>query len=408
MKKKQILFIEFYSSVMIYKLADQFRKNGYETVLIRIIAQNQVDRSFFDEPFDKVINFNIEHFKGSFFKILLMQRNRIKSVFSALIECLKLKPYVVIGKAMPNLPIALFRIFFRKYPFIYFPYDIRSQGDIEILKKNTSFLELKAERFLFENSDGIIHKGSPDELNPEYVNDRVLGPNIKLPKFKLSFPPYCSMDFIVPINNKKLSKKDKELHFVYVGGIPRLDKEYYIEYFKSFEKLVDNKYHVHFYFCNDTGDEDNQEIINSILKVVYNSYDHPNKKYFHVHPTFNPKDLIKEISKYDYGISQYNTNIFQGIELNFFTANKISTYLEAGIPMVYNKEYVYVDKILKEYGLEIAWPKNMDILKKTFDKLDYKKIQKNIEKARMDFLNELHFSELLGFVEDVTSQKRYR
>ena len=63
---------------------------------------------------------------------------------------------------------------------------------------------------MFENSDGIIHKGSPDELNPEYVNDRVLGPNIKLPKFKLSFPPYCSMDFIVPINNKKLSKKDKE------------------------------------------------------------------------------------------------------------------------------------------------------------------------------------------------------
>ena len=44
--KKQIVFIESYSTVMTYKIAKLFKKNGYETVLIRLLEQKLSDDKF--------------------------------------------------------------------------------------------------------------------------------------------------------------------------------------------------------------------------------------------------------------------------------------------------------------------------------------------------------------------------
>ena len=94
---------------------------------------------------------------------------------------------------------------------IYFPYDIRANeyATKEIAKKVRGIpnFEIKAERFCFENADGIMHKGAPNEL--KYLNGRMLGDNLKICPLDISFLPYCSKEFIIPINKNKLSKKDK-------------------------------------------------------------------------------------------------------------------------------------------------------------------------------------------------------
>lgn len=408
MEKKQIVFIEFYSSVMIYKIAKLLKEKGYETVLIRLLQQNSFDRDFYDLAFDKVINFEIKHFKleKNLLQILFRQVKQLKSLFFAFKSVKKLKPYVVFGRSLPNLPIAIFRIIFIKYPFIYFPYDIRSQLDSEFYREKIDRLELKSERFLFEKSNGIMHKGAPEELNPENINGRLLGNNINISGLQLVFHPYCSREFIIPLNKNKLSKKNGEMHFVYVGGVSKLKEEFYEEVLNAFEKIPENKIHLHFYFCYDTAKELDIKKWKKFIEDFMKKCKHPNKKYFHFHLPHNPFDIIKEISKYDFGIGFYDFYTKNGIEPNFSIGNKTSTYLEAGIPFIYPKDYLFLDKLMKKFGSGVSWPNEMNDLKRKFKKFDYKKFEKNILNAREDFLMEKHYKELEDFIEKVVSNRK--
>ncbi len=409
-EKKQIVFIEFYSLPMIYKTAKLFRKKGYETVLIRILEQNSNDKDFYDKAYDKVIDFKIKHIRDkNIFKIINCQRDRIKSIITSLFLSYNLKPYVVIGRGTPDIPIAFFRILFRNYPFIYFPYDIRNQGDIEFEKKKDYWLEIKAERFLFENSDGILHKGAPEELNLKYMNGRILGNNIKLSRLQLAFHPYCSKEFIIPLNKDKLSKKDNEIHIVSVGGISKQKKEFYEFIFNSYRKIPENKIHIHFYFCYDVNKEFNYKEWELSVKDFMKDSNVLARKYFHIHPPLNPKKVSLEISKYDFGAAgDYNIYKENGIEPLFSIGNKMSSYFEAGIPFIFGKNYKFMKRLAQKYDIAIYWPKSFKNFRKYLKSLDYKKLEKNIVKAREDFSMEKHFPKLMKFVEEVVSSRGSR
>jgi len=220
--KKEVVFIEGYQTVMLYKIAKELRKNNYKTILIRILEPDELGEGIYKQGYDEIIDLNLSYYKvtkENFSKIILSMFRKSGSLFKSLFKIIKLKPYIVIGRAPLSTPIAIFRILFRKTPFVYFPYDIRSQAlatQEEARKRHLPLFEIKADRFCFENSDGILHKGAPEEL--DYINGRMLGDNIKLPKHTLAFHPYCSDEFIMPLNKNKLSKKDKEIHLVCIGS----------------------------------------------------------------------------------------------------------------------------------------------------------------------------------------------
>ncbi len=410
--KKQVVFIEGYDTPMLFKIAKEFRKRNYETILIRILKQDISQKKFFNEAYDKVIDLNLIYFnidKKNIPKILLSFFLNLRNLLYSFIKILKLKPYIVIGRAPLSLPIAFFRIIFRKYPFIYFPYDIRTQAmkSFEEARKHLPLLEIKADRYCFEHSDGILHKGAPEEL--EYLNGRMLGDNIKLPEHTLSFQPYCSDEFIIPLNKNKLSKKDSETHLVYVGGILKPNKEYYFQQLNDYKELLNQKIHVHFYYCPELSEKRDLEK----EKNIKESFREENKtfpgiNYFHIHESFNPKEIVKEISKYDFGTTPYHTEKIienHDMALKFLTGNKISTYFEAGIPFFYIKEHLFLNKLLKKYNLNLNWPDDMDNFKKSIKKLNYKKLEENILKARRDFNIQKNFPRLEKFVEKITEKK---
>ena len=406
---KQIVFIVSYSAVMLYKMSKIFRKKGYETVLIRMFKPISSDMEFYKDGYDKIIDFNILYFKPSLKNFFLTLSLLIKNLFSflfALSQTLRLKPYVILGRANPNIMTAFFRIIFLKTPFIYFPYDIHAHwaSNYEEAKiRGISFFEIKAERFCFEHSEGVMHKGAPEELN--YINGRILGDNIKLPKFIINFYPYCAEEFIVPINKNKLSKKDKEIHLVFVASAGKQSKENYVYRLKECKYFLEQKIHIHLYLSSNTVCDEEYE-----KKLFFEEYkNYPNIKYFHIESSLDPKSLNKEISKYDFGISPHFAKFYKfDLDRRFFMGNKVATYLEAGISFFYRKDNLFVDRLMKKYKLNLNYPKSMKKFKETIKKLNYTEIEKNIIKARQDYLMEKHFPRLEEFIKKVVGKKTKR
>jgi hypothetical protein len=407
MKKKQIIFLESYATVMFYKIAKEFKKKGYETILIRILKPDLSEKLFYNNAYNKVIDINLKFVSLNLRNIPPSLLKNTKNSLIALKKILALKPYVIFGRSNPNFPIAFFRGLFRKKPFIYFPYDIRVHwvDTLERAKKerNLSWIEMKSERFNFEHSDGILHKGAPNEL--EHLNGRYLGNNIKLPKDTLYFHPYCSNEFITPINKNKLSKKDKEIHVVCLASGGKRTKELYEEYFNVAKPLLKQNIHFHAYISK------NIFLKTDEIEVFKNEYkDYPNIKYFHIHDALNPKDIVKEVSKYDFGFYRIKDNIPDyDLDMKFAFGNKISTYLEAGIPFFYPNYNDFMDEVMKRYKLNLTMSiggfNDIKDLSKVIKKLNLKELEKDIEKARKDFNMEKQFPRLENFIKQVVKNK---
>jgi hypothetical protein len=411
MKKKQVVFLESYSTVVFYKIAKEFQKKGYETVLIRILNPSLKDSKFYNDAFDKVIDFNmgfVKLNKKNIPLLIISLLKKIKPLISGLINARKLNPYVIFGRANPNLPVSFFRIFFKKYPFIYFPYDIRVHyaptKEIAQTERNLSNLEIKSEKYNFEKSDAILHKGSPKELN--YIHGRYLGEQVKIPNETITFHPYCSKDFITTFNKNKLSTKDKKIHLVCIGSGGKKTIELYELYFETAKHIIQQKMHFHMYVSSNLDSYVNEK------KEFFKKYkNHPNINYFHIHEPRNPKEIVKEISKYDFAISFPPAIDFPKYNLDpkFAVGNREATFFEAGIPHFYPFNVEYTDEIMKKYGLShpISLKGELDIknLKKRIQKLDYKELEEKIKKARKDFNLENHFSRLEEFIKKVVNKK---
>ena len=115
-KKKQIVFFCATTPyIEIYKIAREFKKKDYETVLITISQKDKWDQNFYKDAFDKIICSNFQIFKPTLknlFNMLLRTPYLIKSIY----EMKKLKPYVIFDIARPNYIAAIFMKQFKKYP----------------------------------------------------------------------------------------------------------------------------------------------------------------------------------------------------------------------------------------------------------------------------------------------------
>ncbi|MBS3075011.1 hypothetical protein J4429_00970 [Candidatus Pacearchaeota archaeon] len=391
----------FYSasppSILTYKIAKAFNKNGYKTILIAMCEKEAFDSDFYKDAFNDIIISNFRFFKPNK-KTFNYFTKRGFSFLKFLIKIKMLKPSAVIGISGANWQLKLVhKYFFKKYPFIYFPYDILSQfynSRKEALEDGVKEFELNAERYCLENSDGIIHKGAPNEL--EFFNYT----DIKLPKFQLNFSAYCSDEFFSPINKNKLSKSDKEIHIAYLGFLFN-DKEAYERTMNLLDDFLNQKLHLHAYFQAKHIPQNQAE---GYFKEFFLKF--MKSKYFHIHQPLGPKEIIKEISKYDYSF-WFGTKL-RIPEIKYHIGNKISSYLEAGLPIIYSKESLYVDSILRKYKInQLGFKKDIKEIRKKILKLDYKEAEKKIILARQDFNIDKNFPRIREFIEKVIEQKNY-
>lgn len=383
---RSILFIESSPTDMLAKMAQVLKKKGYKTNLITLMGNTK--SNFLRESYEKLIPLDFKFFKINFNnlpKIMLYGFGKFQNLINLLKQINNLKPNLIIVRTTPNWLCFLIKKYFKKIPIIYFPYDIRSfcYKDLSEAKIfGIPKFEIAAEKWCFENCDGIIHKGEDKELS--YLNEKILGKvHIKSPS--IHFLPYCISNLIIPLKNKKISKK--EINMVFVGHIGLSES-----WVKSIKMVLKNKIHLHLY-----GKTANLSDKDSSRSKEYQNF--LNNKYFHLHSQVDQKDLSKEISKYDYGIWMGYYDIWAK-NITTCTGNKLASYLEAGLPIIYFRNHDYIGRILKKYGAGIGIEINTD-LKKLLLKQNYKKLLKNIEKARKDLLMEKHIPRLEVFFKEV-------
>lgn len=382
-----------------YKFAKALRERGYETILFTISEKYKINYDFYNQAFDKIYCSDFE-FRGENIKNIKYLLKKGPKLLYFLIKSKLIKPDVVIGLSGINWQVKFARkYFYKKIPFIFFTHDMRShffESKKSALKQNLEF-EIEAEKYNFENADGIIHKGAPEGL--EAIQGRIFN-KVKLPKLQLSFEPYCSKEFQVPINKDKLSKKDKELHLVYVGFFWTNQGEAGSHFFN---KLLDQKIHLHLYITgigDDLSKEEKLDYLNDFFPGCKEN------KYFHIHPTLPPKDLIPEISKYDFGLFPLIPLSKENIEPKFCASNKIASYLEAGLPLITPEELIFLNKTLKSYGLDIIYnDKNIMGLNKRLKKLDYEDLINKLKKMREEYSIEKNINKLQEFIEEVIKNK---
>ncbi|MDO8516832.1 MAG: hypothetical protein Q7S33_01795 [Nanoarchaeota archaeon] len=406
-KKKRIVFYVTFGGgppIFVYKLAKEFRRKGYETVLFTICEKNKLDWKFYREAFDKIICSDFE-FRKPNLKTIPYVLKKGPSLLRFLFLSKFTKPYAVIGVVGGHWLIkCVHKLFYKKYPFIFHTFDIRSQAYFSMQQALSLMpkFETEAEKYIYEVGDGIIYKGAPDEL--KYLEGRIFD-KINFSELQLNFLPYCSKDFFVPLNKNKLSKKDKELHMVYVGS---LVVEMAKETSEFFNKILNQKIHLHVYtidIASHLSKEKEKEYIKNIFSSCINN------PYFHLHETLSPKELIPEISKYDFGLFPWiksDSDLSKNnIMARFCMSNKTASYLEAGIPVVFDTEYTYLNKLMKSYGLDLSYnDKSILTLNKRLKSLSYPLLEKKVEKTREDYSVEKNFDRLEDFIKKVVAKKK--
>lgn len=396
--KKQIIMLETSPTDMVAKISYILRKRGYETVLISITGN--LDTDFLRKSYDKRISFDFKYFKINFKNLHKLVAYGLKKFLigtKAFFAIKKLRPYIIIGRSNPNWILVLFKaIFFRKNPFVYFPYDIRSsiyRDSKEVTRAGVPDFEIKAERYCFENSDGIMHKGFKDEL--DYLNEKILGKGIKIKCPKIYFFPYCLREFMIPVTTKnKLSKKDKQIHLVFAGNLGTSE-----EWIKIINSIIDQKIHLHVYgkTANLSKEEDYERIEEQYKNIL-------NHKFFHLHPSVGQRNLSKELSKYDFGIFSLYV---KEKNVKSCTGNKFGSYLEAGIPVFNLKNFETLAKLVKKYRIGINIDlSEIDNLKKILKKQNYNNVLNNIKKARKELSMRKNMPRLERFFENVINYKQ--
>jgi hypothetical protein len=399
MKKTIVFYCASHPYEMIYKLARQLKVHGYKTVLFTMSEEGRFDRGFYKAGFDDIYCSNFQIYKPSA-KTPSYLLKRGPHFIKFLLSMKRIKPYAIIGVSGANWQLKyVHRHFFRRFPFIYFPYDILSlyfNSKERALEKVPNF-EIEGERYCFEHSDGVLHKGDPNEL--KFIEGR-LHKNLKIPYFQLNFIPPCTKEFIVQFNKNKLSKIDREFHVVFIGGFPT-EVESARRMLGYFNDLLKQKIHIHTYLTFKHIPE-NQE--NSYLNDFFNKIN--KSKYFHTNKPVDAKAIISEISRYDFGLWVSSIGNKEDKKINsesaFATGNKLSSYLEAGLPIIYSDELLFADRLLSSFGLKLPFnEESIKTIKKKLLGLNYKQLEKNIRKARKELSLEKQFPRFEKFVREV-------
>jgi glycosyltransferase involved in cell wall biosynthesis len=211
----------------------------------------------------------------------------------------------------------------------------------------------------------------------------------------LTFNNYVPKDLIPDDLLPKLSKTDGETHLIYEGTIDVTRSGGHYDLFNIFEQIAAQKIHIHLYTTRNVPD---------YVELAKNN------KYIHFHGNMPTKELLKEISQYDFGWAGFNTEKNK-THLDVVLANKVMEYISAGLPVI-SLDHKTQRNFINETGLgivigEIANLKsaidnfNQDKLKKLVlsNRYNYT-IEKNIQTV-IDFYNEV----IIGFNNDLKNEE---
>lgn len=180
----------------------------------------------------------------------------------------------------------------------------------------------------------------------------------QVPPQQLFYPEYCwDMQ-----KEKSTKKSNDDIHIVSVGTI---SLETYGMYDCCYLTLVDlitqQGIHLHFYppwhYRKDYHLNPNIKFERDYAQFIEIEKNNP---YFHLHDSLAAEELTRELSQYDFGIISGGCEAFGQRYSHFKPAyvescysGRITDYLDAGLPVLINKEVKFDHWLLKRYSVSV-------------------------------------------------------
>ncbi|RXJ98220.1 hypothetical protein CRU98_10690 [Arcobacter sp. CECT 8986] len=333
----------------------------------------------------------LKNFKNIKISLIYIEDVKINKNLQDFINIYKVKDEEEIFKTIKSLDYDF--IFHRSWMGAYYfaATLVKTFDNVLINIKDWNFAEKEVYEYLFpDNKDyesiDYIFKNCNNILSHFTKEQSKLWAkkyNTKKNKFKF-FPEYCNKD---NFNNKPKIKYKKNIKLVYAGKIPPTC--YAEEYFpgkahlRSIKKLTKQKINIDFVLPPKIYDTFYNHSNNLYLDFIYEDKINRN---FNI---LKGKELNSQIlDEYHFGFFELETSGKNHNLYKYAVTSKFAFYLEAGIPMLINKKFNSMAKLVKKYNLGIVF--NNNDLKNLNKKLkisqeEYNLLCKNIKTFRKKF-----------------------
>ncbi len=377
-KINSVVFTHLKPEIWHYKISKTLKKKN---VRMTAFYLQKCDRKFYGKAFDEIYCLDLPNLKT---KTVLIEfaKNPLKFM-NFFYRLLTIKTDITVSEGPPYYLTAFYMTIFKyRSKRIFFPYDIYSARlkDQSLLKKKQSL----GEKYCFKNCDAIMYKEGRGVLDllPENYSVKT--------KPELYIPIYSFGEWFVK-PKRKLSDKDGEIHIVNPSAFYSGDSLIYDSMIPYMTQILKQRIHLHFYVSG------NIEKIKEIGNKELASNDKKLMKYFHIHKFVPPEKLSEEISKYDFGlyITHY-TDLVKKDMVKFTSGNKISSYMEAGIPFIVKEENKLNSNLAKKHGIGVV-VKDINNMKKILEEFNLDRAQKNVLKFREKYTFENHADEIIDF-----------
>lgn len=214
---------------------------------------------------------------------------------------------------------------------------------------------------------------------------QALGGQLDLDRTMILDGDLPKLDWMTDDWSPKLSAADGETHTVCPGRPLGLD---------PFEAIARERIHVHFY-----GRHFQQQFPNWTRAGLATGY-------MHLHPTVEPCDWVRELSRYDAGwlhvVGSSNGGELRAArwdDLNL--PARIGTYAAAGLPWLLRANapsIVAVERLARRYDIGLYFSDFADLAAQLRDRARLDRLSANMRAARHEFAFDTHADELVAFM----------
>lgn len=248
----------------------------------------------------------------------------------------------------------------------------RAKDDKELLAKYR-----KEEKKANEESDGRIYvsEGVRDCIQNRYDVDE---------EADIVFRNYVSESVMPNHFRDKLSKRDGEIHIVYIGCVTSVVEGSHYDLRGIFQEIANHHMHIHIYPTIDLITRSN-DTYRKLAEV---------NEFIHFHNHMDRKSLLQEITQFDYGWAGFN-GIKNKEHLDISFPNKIIEYICSGLPVL-AFPHKRIKRFIEKNKLGLVF-EDIDELEKRVKIEDLSHIKENALKSRKRFTIEERIPRVVQF-----------
>lgn len=232
---------------------------------------------------------------------------------------------------------------------------------------------LETERRAVTECDGLIYvtTGVKEACKSAYPIDQ---------KPTLVFPNYVARRLMPSALRRKSSENDGEIHIVYEGSLDSVNLGGHYDLKNIFKAIADQGIHIHIYSSRENPD--------------YDAFADGNG-YIHYHGHLDTKELLQEITRYDYGWAGFNTARNKE-HTDTVLANKVLDYIVCGLPVI-SFDHKTQQDFIEENGIGIVISEIDELSSRLREEPELDKVRVRVLECRHNFTVEDKIRQVLDF-----------